>query len=412
MIKNSLSIREINQSDLFKYGAIKLNKNCFRFFICLLIFFLEVAQAQDSHRIDSITAGSCDPNIGLIPQEFTDIMETLSIHPIASSPDELSFFSASEEEVSHYSCQRKVAPSLEEMEDWLDNYAVKNEENEETNFALTLVNNLLDTFKSEKINGRVFEEESPKMLNLFKKLNDPSFHHSLESAYTPQEIKNCKKVICAMKQFYGEKQGVQLLYMLAKYGFNGSKLAYKGIKNAQYWSSDELDKNLVALSAFPQDILPIVENRTFIRNKESTEESCDIMANSFIRVFDCGIIDQSDSMYQYVVAHEVAHVIGEERGLHDSPEWWSFVEWEKTTVSNGDTFDEIYKANHSECLVSQYGETNPIEDFAESVTAYRYNPERMKENCPQKYSYLKDKVFNGWEYVGNRCFKSEESNSS
>ena len=52
-------------------------------------------------------------------------------------------------------------------------------------------------------------------------------------------------------------------------------------------------------------------------------------------------------------------------------------------------------------MVSNYGKTSPIEDFAESVTAYRYNPERLKD-CPSKYYYMKDFVFQGKEYT-DKC---------
>ena len=202
--------------------------------LCLFIFFLELAQAQDSH-IDSTTAQTCHPNLELIPQEFTDIMKTLFIQPMFSFLDELGFNSASEEDISSTPC-RNEAPSQEEMENWLIEWAGT------------------DTKINERTHGVSFVEENPKMLNLFKTLN--TYRIDIDGGRAPFSSKykmetDCKKVICAMKQSLGEKEGVQLLYMLAKYGFNGSPLAFEINKEDwEFWKSDELDQALVALQIF------------------------------------------------------------------------------------------------------------------------------------------------------------------
>ena len=339
MNKNSLRIKETNQSDLFSYRAIKLIKKFSQILLCLFIFFLELAQAQDSHT-HSITSESCDPKEGLIPQEFTDIMETLS-HPYLY-PVELGFNSVSGDDISNAPC-RNEAPSLEEMEDWLDVWAGTSKINERTH-------------------GVRFVSESPKMLNLFKMLNNWTYYRHLLAFNSPlQSIKNCQKVICAMKEFYGEKEGIQLLYMLAKYGLNGSPLApvNKHRRRYSYWSSDELDKSLAALSSFPKDILPFRKNTGFIRHKRGTmdcDQSKGRMAASssyFVWVYDCGI-DKSHYVYEYIVFHEVAHIIGFEKGLHDSSEWKSFAGWEETRIPKRLIgFSTIYTPYYRNCLVSQ-----------------------------------------------------------
>jgi len=204
-----------------------------------------------------------------------------------------------------------------------------------------------------------------------------------------------------MKNRYGEKQGVQLLYMLAKYGFNGSPLASSEvIEFSEFWFSYELDKVISALSDLPDDIFPLQQIRPLVRYKrgnikEACEETGNVVGNSFIKIFDC-MSHQPYYHHQHIIVHEVGHVIGVQKGLHHSPEWHSFADWEETNVPNGNSgFHSNYEYNNRNCLFSRYSRTNPREDFAESVTAYRYNPERMKEKCPQKYDYLKEKVFNG-----------------
>lgn len=58
-------------------------------------------------------------------------------------------------------------------------------------------------------------------------------------------------------------------------------------------------------------------------------------------------------------------------------------------------------SNNTEKIISKYGESNPSEDFAESLTAYRYNPAGLKKAAPEKYNFIKDRIFNGQEFINH-----------
>ncbi len=87
------------------------------------------------------------------------------------------------------------------------------------------------------------------------------------------------------------------------------------------------------------------------------------------------------------IAHEVGHQTQREfLGQNE------LKEWEKISG----------KRPESEC-VSDYARTSPAEDFAESYRAYCRDPETLRKASPEKYAFMREKVFNGREYKINKC---------
>jgi hypothetical protein len=58
-----------------------------------------------------------------------------------------------------------------------------------------------------------------------------------------------------------------------------------------------------------------------------------------------------------------------------------------------------WKSTKPDKFVSGYAATNPAEDFAESVSGYRFNPKRLQAIAPEKYEFLKQTVFDGLEFL-------------
>ena len=353
----------------------------------------KIVYGHDDHALDIIESlhnENCPDQPSIISKPMMEISKAM----YAASLGE---HAASDAQIKKAPCRNLSPPTQQEMEDWLNNYMGTRRKNETTH-------------------GNHFNDESPKMIDLFKKLHTYSLPFNIKVEYLMKT--GCIKVICAMKRIYGEKEGVQLLYLLAKYGFNGSPNQYEDKEHIDFWKSNDLDKVFIGLSDFPEGIFPIAENKPLVRFKRGITRSqyrilqertggC-VSANAIIEVFDC-IDKKSDSEYQQVIFHEVAHIIRKEYGLDSSSPWLNFAEWEETTVPNGkDGFNTNYKYNKAECMVSQFGETNPHEDFAESIVAYRYNPKPMKDSCPNKYNYIKDIIFDGIEYLDESGCKDKE----
>ena len=50
--------------------------------------------------------------------------------------------------------------------------------------------------------------------------------------------------------------------------------------------------------------------------------------------------------------------------------------------------------------VSSYGNSNPLEDMAESVRFYIFSPAKMKAQFPSRYQFVKDLIMDGVEFTG------------
>ena len=301
--------------------------------------------------------------------------------------------------VANAPCRAKKPPSLKQMQRWLHKWAERPDSQKE---IMSYGKSSLDE-NTNKVPVSL-QRDPPKLRRLFQLLS--------EKAELNPESK-CHNVICASQELFGEKQGVQLLYMLARYGFNGSPYRFP---NAELWDAKGLDKVLSGLSDFPEDMLPFVYNKPLVRFKrgyirennqaiekdnDTTSDWCN-MANSFIEFFDC-IEKMSTEKFISTVVHEVAHVISYESNLHKSPLWFQISGWTEQKVQDeDDTVRVSYEFSKPKCMVSEYGSTSPTEDFAESVVSYRYNARKLKKNCPRKYYYIKDLVFNGVEYLNQK----------
>jgi hypothetical protein len=281
--------------------------------------------------------------------------------------------SVSEENVLRAHCTRSLPFTENEMMRWLDSQST----------ART----------NAKIHGIELVDESPYLIQLLDTLlTQEKWSSAPQKAYSS----SCKDVYCAAAEIFGSKTGIQLLYMLGRFGFNGSHLR---IKNADAWTGEELDNVLLALSDLPKQLTPaspITYNHQlahYKRSESGTPEKGQPIANAMIFLFDHWN-EQSEANQRYTLFHEFGHVVGDDLKLSDSKSWFHAAGWKETNME--------WQLPHPEETISQYAEANPYEDFAESFAAYRYNPETLKALNPGVYRYFKDKVFHRIEYTNDR----------
>ena len=257
---------------------------------------------------------------------------------------------------------------------------------------------------SKESHGIKFEDEYPELIDLFDKL--ATKEGWITTNY--QFDSNCKKVLCAVKEIFGRDVGSRILYIMQEYGLNGSHLSFRNTSN---WNKEELDVLLQGLEDLPKGMLPLDDNRSFVRMKRgytytkyNIGDGC-VGANSEIRFFDCWWEDFHGSNRMSVLAHEVAHYVGEELAIDDTPEWLSLSGWETELYYDSNRkLRSRWSANKDACFLSTYGQTKPAEDFAEMFVAYRYSSETLKKECPKKYNFMKDLVFNGIEFTKDKNF--------
>lgn len=295
----------------------------------------------------------------------------------------LDWHAASDDDIEKAPCTEKSAPTRMEMTSWL----ASNQSSPNIN---------------KSINGIAFENESIENLEAFRHLTtfvdimgykDPAKHKDFTS--------RCKKVDCAINQIFGTDTGLQLLYMQRRFGMNGSHIVRDG---AAAWKKEELDDVLLSLSDFPQGVLPFQETRPLIHAPRN-QSSGRTLANAIVTIFDLWGTETA-AQRRATVTHELGHAIAGVTDADDNPDWNKLSGW--TTTSSVEKGKTVTSTSFSKkgAIVSEYGQTNPHEDLAEAVVAYRYNPTLLKNASPEKYNMLKSIIFDDVEYTSEAACTS------
>ena len=257
---------------------------------------------------------------------------------------------------------------------------------------------------TKTVHGVRFENEPKELVDAFEKLTTRNSvyggsHNVKEAQVNVQSLHQvnpaCKKVSCAMEKIWGAELGQKILYIKLKHGYNASELAFD---NATRFSVAEMNDVLMALEDLPPTLQPLgfrgdqrLVPYTVGQSVYAPGER--VLANSGVIFFDRWR-EREPLTRQYTTFHELAHNISSRHENADnSNEWRQLSGWK----SLGDTWEK----NPNACMISKYGMETPAEDFAEVLSAYRYNPNTLETSCPEKYRYMKDKVFGGMEYKTN-----------
>jgi len=298
------------------------------------------------------------------------------------------WWAADKKDVQRAKC-RKDIPSLKEIEQYINGLAsVGAKENRE-------------------INGVTFEGESKELLDVFYGLTTSLDLFGREDESITQfdyqgafEVNpDCKKVVCAIEKIFGKNIGLKMFYLKHKYGFNSSPFVYI---NSDILRESEIDNFIQAAQDFPSFVFPIDQNRQMTKFKRGYtlkfyEGKSGVVANAMMTFFDSWSELKNDEMRVYTASHELGHYIAGELDLDDDPRWLALSGWEDLGGSN-------WRNDCKKCFVSNYAKSSPAEDFAETVAAYRYNPELLKKKSPKKYIFVKEAVYRGLEYTDpNLC---------
>jgi hypothetical protein len=299
---------------------------------------------------------------------------------LRQTANEKPFHSVSDQDVLSASCRREMPFSSQEMTEWL---------NRQSKAAGP------STSSRTAILGLELVDESPYLAKLLETLlTNEKWSTEPQQTYASP----CTKVLCVTQELFGERVGLQLLFMLGRFGFNGSHLR---IKNADPWQSDELDSVLLTLSDLPAHLVtnsPLEFNHQLAHYKRNEDSSDRPAANAMIFLFN-GWSRATANSQRYILFHELGHDTTSNSSLDVSPAWFRVTGWKE--------IDLEWILTTPETAISQYAETNPSEDFAESFAAYRYNPQTLKTQSPKVYQFLKSKVFQNLEYTSEKACRQQ-----
>jgi len=300
--------------------------------------------------------------------------------------DVLEWWAAKKNKVAGAKCNNPKTVSEQEILSYIN----RNKEHKKTN----------DSFY-----GISLEDEDPHLIELLKKLtqfdgmwNFFDEQKNLDSQKTFDIPEDCKKVLCAAKSIFGEKQAPKLLYLMDKYELN---LSHVTDDNITAFKDKQIDTILEAVDDLPSHLMPFEKNQYFKHYKNGYGPSDTTIANATITFYDPWDNQDSSEMRMYTVIHEIGHNIGSRLNQDEDPEWLNLTGWFE--------LDGKWTSAKDDQQVSKYGATNPAEDFAEAFSGYRYDPERLKAISPKKYEYMKNKVFLGIEYTSEEKCANENS---
>lgn len=302
-----------------------------------------------------------------------------NIHNLEEFNKSLEHWSANSQQVMNAACKHKSFDA------------------EEMNRELTQ----LTGTKKKKIAGVTIRGENPQLLKAFQKLTQKNNLTWFEKLFIKTSPENniqrdfsvnpeCEKVLCAVDKIWGQYLGRKLLYMNIKYGYNGSELTNN---NAARFADSEIDTVLMTLSDLPVSIMPMGRGRRlvkFLPDAENPDKGPTVWADSLVRLYSPWFQAQQGLQFQ-TMAHEIGHNLHNNMSESEFQQWMNLSAWVKT----GDNweFDSI-----GACMPSNYAMTSPLEDFAETASAYRYNARALLAQCPVKYNFMKN-VFKGTEYL-------------
>ncbi len=300
---------------------------------------------------------------------------TASLQQASSS---LNWWSATPAQVAAAPCRQSI-PSDAQMREWLAAFDS-------------------GTKANKNVNGLSLQNESVENIRALEHLTTlKDWRKNPLTAQQPQYNSTCTTALCAATELLGDS-GVMALYMQRRYGFTASHLAYN---ETSPWTRAQLSQALTGVLEFPQGVFPMEEARPFVRFKAGqlpAGYSQSTVADSIVRFFDRWLT-LPDGEKHANTSHELGHAIAAETGADRSSAWYALSGWEVQTFQGPTGPVESYKATIKEAIVSGYGSTSPVEDFAESVAAYRYNPQHLRTRSPAKYEFIKHSVFNGVEYT-------------
>lgn len=326
---------------------------------------------------------------GLLQSLFI-VPSLLTMAQIASAtppPD----WAVTAEQVDKSACRYPVAQTDQEIQ----KYFSQKEKNSET--------------QDIELTGFSFRGEYSFYINLLKELLEKDLMNQSENSVDPVVLeaqKSCNKVLCAVEKIFGAKQAWKTLYLLDRFDLNTSYIRFY---ETSPMTTANLDGILNTLTFVPTHLFPLNHNQMLTHvDRTSKSNNLGTKSDASISLFN-GWDRESKSRQAYLLFHEFAHRwsehgIGEFVEYDESDEWLAITSWVKTASSMAYIWshkDKYAKDDPNLIWISNYARNNSPEDFAESVSAYRFDPKRLEKLSPTRYAFIKQKVFGGIEFKNN-----------
>ena len=229
----------------------------------------------------------------------------------------------------------------------------------------------------------------------------------------------CADAICATNRIFGKPRGTYILYAQQTQGLRLSR--YSDVNaDPDGFKLNTLRAVMAGAQTTPDHLHEhCLHGKTFykfLKGYTHFVSGPSAVANADGAVFD-PINDFGSAMQMYIIAHEIGHRAAHKTSsasvfddLDRSDEWLRISGFEE--VDDGKEFFKTYQTLKSRTSVSDYGDESPFEDFAETYAMYRFAPNRLRSISPERYNFMRDKVFDGIQYTADLCNGSRGSSAT
>ncbi|MFG1486360.1 hypothetical protein ABMA77_09820 [Halobacteriovorax sp. RZ-1] len=206
----------------------------------------------------------------------------------------------------------------------------------------------------------------------------------------------CHTKSCKLKELFESDELIEKsIFLLFKYGLNTSPYANK---DAALLDLEQMDAIIKGVNLLPTHLPKLWVSKRLVRHIKKDigyGHRGMIFANASIELYAPWDRELDEDGKAYSLFHELGHNLAYFYNLNYSSFWWDMSGWIDHPMG--------WRYNRDE-MVSKYGQTNPSEDAAESIAAYRLNPTHLKKVSPKKYAFIRDYIFLGQEYLnGSSC---------
>ncbi|MCF8058401.1 MAG: hypothetical protein K9K67_03835 [Bacteriovoracaceae bacterium] len=273
-----------------------------------------------------------------------------------------------------------------------------------------------DQLKTASIGGLLVEEESVKLTAAYRYLTshldyklrpakDIDYWHLFKDG-------QCKDVVCAAKEVFGPETGSFYMGLLLETGLNLSALGYSllkppifqgeteasantiadfnGLYRVRAWQEEELQGYLEGIYSLPSSLYPLPPTR-LAQSTHEHRRGPQVHSNATIIMYPA-MLELEKEYQKYTMVHEIGHVIASHFGLDTNPLWFE-ISWQIDRERN-----QVLRKNETS-FVSAYARQDIFEDFAESFAAFRFNPKSLLAHSPEKFNFIKERVFKGQDYL-------------
>jgi hypothetical protein len=193
------------------------------------------------------------------------------------------------------------------------------------------------------------------------------------------------------------------------------------------WSDHELQLLNEVLTQFPPDLLNKLALKSILRFSAYTDDGKSdpntfgvySLSSGTIRIFDRAkkpfdfSNDNGDTEFKATILHEMTHALQyykDDQSKYNNPAGQNPLVRDYINISgagqDGWTYSYTggwtYQPVNGNDPPTNYGMTNPLEDMSESVMMYVYEPQKLQNSSPQRYTYIRDRIYGGVEYANGK----------